>query len=140
MRDAPPSAGPSPPPADLPPPPVPLLHRQRLHLCLLPLWRQAGAGAIGRRRVGLAHPRSVTGHCVRLLLGSVSGGPGVDLGGARTDPVVLVFVESQYSQLGQEIVAILESGRVRYRTEISPGKGDAHADGQRARAFHTGDL
>ncbi|XP_036380119.1 bifunctional heparan sulfate N-deacetylase/N-sulfotransferase 1-like [Megalops cyprinoides] len=43
---------------------------------------------------------------------------------ARTDPVVLVFVESLYSQLGQEIVAILESGRFRYRTEISPGKGD----------------
>lgn len=61
----------------------------------------------------------------RLLpLRSVSGGPGVDPGAARTDPVVLVFVESQYSQLGQEIVAILESGRFRYRTEISPGKGD----------------
>ena len=61
----------------------------------------------------------------RLLpLQGISGGPGVDPGGARTDPVVLVFVESQYSQLGQEIVAILESGRFRYRTEISPGKGD----------------
>lgn len=61
----------------------------------------------------------------RLLpLRGVSGGPGMDPGGARTDPVVLVFVESQYSQLGQEIVAILESGRFRYRTEISPGKGD----------------
>ncbi|XP_061643626.1 bifunctional heparan sulfate N-deacetylase/N-sulfotransferase 1-like isoform X2 [Phyllopteryx taeniolatus] len=61
----------------------------------------------------------------RLLpLRSVSGGPGVDPAGARTDPVVLVFVESQYSQLGQEIVAILESGRFQYRTEISPGKGD----------------
>ena len=61
----------------------------------------------------------------RLLpLRSVSGGPGLDPTGARTDPVVLVFVESQYSQLGQEIVAILESGRFRYRTEISPGKGD----------------
>ncbi|XP_064181541.1 bifunctional heparan sulfate N-deacetylase/N-sulfotransferase 1 [Anguilla rostrata] len=43
---------------------------------------------------------------------------------SRTDPVVLVFVESLYSQLGQEIVAILESSRFRYRTEISPGKGD----------------
>lgn len=61
----------------------------------------------------------------RLLpLRSVSGGPGADPAGARTDPVVLVFVESQYSQLGQEIVAILEAGRFRYRTEISPGKGD----------------
>lgn len=61
----------------------------------------------------------------RLLpVRSVSGGPGVDPTGARTDPVVLVFVESQYSQLGQEIVAILEAGRFRYRTEISPGKGD----------------
>lgn len=61
----------------------------------------------------------------RLLpLRGMSGGPGVDPGGARTDPVVLVFVESQYSQLGQEIVAILESGRFKYRTEISPGKGD----------------
>ncbi|XP_055744981.1 bifunctional heparan sulfate N-deacetylase/N-sulfotransferase 1-like isoform X2 [Salvelinus fontinalis] len=60
----------------------------------------------------------------RLLpVRAVSGGPGGE-GGVRTDPVVLVFVESQYSQLGQDIVAILESGRFRYRTEISPGKGD----------------
>lgn len=53
--------------------------------------------------------------------------------GSRTDPVVLVFVESQYSQLGQEIVAILESARFRYRMEISPGKGDMPTltDGQR---------
>ncbi|MFT7796277.1 bifunctional heparan sulfate N-deacetylase/N-sulfotransferase 1-like isoform X1, partial [Arapaima gigas] len=43
---------------------------------------------------------------------------------SRTDPVVLVFVESLYSQLGQEIVAILESSRFKYRTEMSPGKGD----------------
>uniref|UniRef100_A0A3P9HYK7 [heparan sulfate]-glucosamine N-sulfotransferase n=1 Tax=Oryzias latipes TaxID=8090 RepID=A0A3P9HYK7_ORYLA len=42
----------------------------------------------------------------------------------RTEPVVLVFVESIYSQLGQEIVATLESSRFRYRTEIAPGKGD----------------
>uniref|UniRef100_A0A672SRG2 Bifunctional heparan sulfate N-deacetylase/N-sulfotransferase 1 n=1 Tax=Sinocyclocheilus grahami TaxID=75366 RepID=A0A672SRG2_SINGR len=55
--------------------------------------------------------------------------------GSRTDPVVLVFVESPYSQLGQEIVAILESARFRYRTEISPGKGDMPTlmDGQRGR-------
>lgn len=43
---------------------------------------------------------------------------------SRTDPVVLVFVESLYSQLGQDIVAILESGRFRYQIEIAPGKGD----------------
>ncbi|KAG7272460.1 hypothetical protein CRUP_031387 [Coryphaenoides rupestris] len=43
---------------------------------------------------------------------------------SRTEAVVLVFVESIYSQLGQEIVAILESSRFRYRTEIAPGKGD----------------
>ncbi|MGH0126436.1 UNVERIFIED_CONTAM: hypothetical protein FKN15_028591 [Acipenser sinensis] len=43
---------------------------------------------------------------------------------SRTDPMVLVFVESQYSQLGQEIVAMLESSRFKYRTEIAPGKGD----------------
>uniref|UniRef100_A0A4W3HZT3 Bifunctional heparan sulfate N-deacetylase/N-sulfotransferase 1 n=1 Tax=Callorhinchus milii TaxID=7868 RepID=A0A4W3HZT3_CALMI len=43
---------------------------------------------------------------------------------SRTDPVVLVFVESMYTQLGQEIVAILESSRFRYHTEIAPGKGD----------------
>ncbi|XP_031435041.1 bifunctional heparan sulfate N-deacetylase/N-sulfotransferase 2 [Clupea harengus] len=42
----------------------------------------------------------------------------------RTDPLVLVFVESIYSQLGQEIVAILESSRFRYRTEVAPSKGD----------------
>uniref|UniRef100_H3CH71 [heparan sulfate]-glucosamine N-sulfotransferase n=1 Tax=Tetraodon nigroviridis TaxID=99883 RepID=H3CH71_TETNG len=45
------------------------------------------------------------------------------LDGSRTQPVVLVFIESIYSQLGQEIVAILES-RFRYHTEVSPGKGD----------------
>ncbi|RXM29794.1 Bifunctional heparan sulfate N-deacetylase/N-sulfotransferase 2 [Acipenser ruthenus] len=43
---------------------------------------------------------------------------------SRTDPMVLVFVESQYSQLGQEIVAMLESSRFKYHTEIAPGKGD----------------
>ena len=49
---------------------------------------------------------------------------GKPLDSARTQPVVLVFIESIYSQLGQEIVAILESSRFRYRTEIAPGKGD----------------
>ncbi|XP_042307017.1 bifunctional heparan sulfate N-deacetylase/N-sulfotransferase 1 isoform X3 [Sceloporus undulatus] len=43
---------------------------------------------------------------------------------SRTDPLVLVFVESLYSQLGQEIVAILESSHFKYLTEIAPGKGD----------------
>ncbi|XP_062859780.1 bifunctional heparan sulfate N-deacetylase/N-sulfotransferase 2 [Trichomycterus rosablanca] len=43
---------------------------------------------------------------------------------ARTEPVVLVFIESIYSQLGQEIVAILESSHFRYHTEIAPSKGD----------------
>ncbi|XP_048459447.1 bifunctional heparan sulfate N-deacetylase/N-sulfotransferase 1b [Rhincodon typus] len=43
---------------------------------------------------------------------------------SRTDPVVLVFVESMYTQLGQEIVAILETSRFKYHTEIAPGKGD----------------
>ena len=42
----------------------------------------------------------------------------------HTDPVALVLVESQYSQLGQDIVAILESARFQFRTEIAPGKGD----------------
>ncbi|XP_064817487.1 bifunctional heparan sulfate N-deacetylase/N-sulfotransferase 4-like, partial [Oncorhynchus masou masou] len=40
------------------------------------------------------------------------------------DPVVLVLVESQYSQLGQDIVAILESARYPFTTEITPGKRD----------------
>ncbi|XP_038840099.1 bifunctional heparan sulfate N-deacetylase/N-sulfotransferase 1-like, partial [Salvelinus namaycush] len=40
------------------------------------------------------------------------------------DPVVLVLVESQYSQLGQDIVSILESARYPFTTEITPGKGD----------------
>ncbi|XP_015447718.1 bifunctional heparan sulfate N-deacetylase/N-sulfotransferase 2 isoform X2 [Pteropus alecto] len=43
---------------------------------------------------------------------------------AQTEPVVLVFIESAYSQLGQEIVAILESSRFRYNTELAPGRGD----------------
>ncbi|TSQ35301.1 Bifunctional heparan sulfate N-deacetylase/N-sulfotransferase 1 [Bagarius yarrelli] len=52
------------------------------------------------------------------------GGEAAAADGSQTDPVVLVFVESQYSQLGQDVVAALESARFRYHTEISPGKGD----------------
>ncbi|KPP77387.1 hypothetical protein Z043_103194 [Scleropages formosus] len=43
---------------------------------------------------------------------------------SRKEPVVLVFVESQYSQLGQDIIAILESNQFQYHSEIAPGKGD----------------
>ncbi|KAM9329093.1 bifunctional heparan sulfate N-deacetylase/N-sulfotransferase 4 [Gastrophryne carolinensis] len=45
-------------------------------------------------------------------------------GTVKTDLKVLLFVESQYSQLGQDIVAILESGRFQYDIVIAPGKGD----------------
>ncbi|XP_016056192.1 PREDICTED: bifunctional heparan sulfate N-deacetylase/N-sulfotransferase 3 [Miniopterus natalensis] len=48
-------------------------------------------------------------------------------GAPRADPTVLVFVESQYSPLGQDIVTILESGRFQYHTELAPGKGDLPA-------------
>ncbi|OBS73486.1 hypothetical protein A6R68_15976, partial [Neotoma lepida] len=34
---------------------------------------------------------------------------------SKTDPTVLLFVESQYSQLGQDIIAILESSRFQYQ-------------------------
>ncbi|NXO23310.1 NDST4 sulfotransferase, partial [Cisticola juncidis] len=43
---------------------------------------------------------------------------------SRTDPTVLLFVESQYSQLGQDIVAILESSKFQYHMVIAPAKGD----------------
>ncbi|XP_078232752.1 bifunctional heparan sulfate N-deacetylase/N-sulfotransferase 4 isoform X1 [Pogona vitticeps] len=43
---------------------------------------------------------------------------------SRTDPTVLLFVESQYSQLGQDIIAILESSRFPYQMVIASGKGD----------------
>ncbi|XP_074194673.1 bifunctional heparan sulfate N-deacetylase/N-sulfotransferase 4 isoform X2 [Rhinolophus sinicus] len=43
---------------------------------------------------------------------------------STTDPTVLLFVESQYSQLGQDIAATLESSRFRYHMVIAPGKGD----------------
>ncbi|KAM6301423.1 bifunctional heparan sulfate N-deacetylase/N-sulfotransferase 4 [Aegotheles albertisi] len=43
---------------------------------------------------------------------------------SRTDPTVLLFVESQYSQLGQDIIAILESSRFQYHMVIAPAKGD----------------
>ncbi|ERE87012.1 bifunctional heparan sulfate N-deacetylase/N-sulfotransferase 1-like protein [Cricetulus griseus] len=46
---------------------------------------------------------------------------------SRTDPTVLVFVESQYSSLGQDIITMLESIRFHYHTEIAPGKGDLPA-------------
>uniref|UniRef100_A0A672TIV1 [heparan sulfate]-glucosamine N-sulfotransferase n=1 Tax=Strigops habroptila TaxID=2489341 RepID=A0A672TIV1_STRHB len=42
----------------------------------------------------------------------------------RTDLVVLVFVESQYSTLGQDIITVLESSRFQFHIEIAPGKGD----------------
>uniref|UniRef100_A0A9L0SLD0 [heparan sulfate]-glucosamine N-sulfotransferase n=1 Tax=Equus caballus TaxID=9796 RepID=A0A9L0SLD0_HORSE len=45
----------------------------------------------------------------------------------KTDPTVLVFVESQYSSLGQDIIMILESSRFQYHIEIAPGKGDLPA-------------
>ncbi|KAL1023953.1 hypothetical protein UPYG_G00049480 [Umbra pygmaea] len=43
---------------------------------------------------------------------------------SSVEPVVLVLVESQYSQLGQDIVTILESARYPFRTQIALGKGD----------------
>ncbi|XP_024607111.1 bifunctional heparan sulfate N-deacetylase/N-sulfotransferase 4 isoform X1 [Neophocaena asiaeorientalis asiaeorientalis] len=43
---------------------------------------------------------------------------------SKTDPTVLLFVESQYSQLGQDIIAILESSRFQFHMVIAPGKGD----------------
>lgn len=43
---------------------------------------------------------------------------------SRTDPIVLLFVESQYSQLGQDIIAILESSQFQYQMVIASGKGD----------------
>ncbi|KFO89560.1 Bifunctional heparan sulfate N-deacetylase/N-sulfotransferase 4 [Buceros rhinoceros silvestris] len=43
---------------------------------------------------------------------------------SKTDPTVLLFVESQYSQLGQDIIAILESSTFRYHMVIAPAKGD----------------
>ncbi|XP_054370613.1 bifunctional heparan sulfate N-deacetylase/N-sulfotransferase 4 isoform X2 [Molothrus ater] len=43
---------------------------------------------------------------------------------SRTDPTVLLFVESQYSQLGQDIIAILESSKFQYHMAIAPAKGD----------------
>ncbi|XP_041506632.1 bifunctional heparan sulfate N-deacetylase/N-sulfotransferase 4 isoform X2 [Microtus oregoni] len=43
---------------------------------------------------------------------------------SKTDPTILLFVESQYSQLGQDIIAILESSRFQYQMVIAPGKGD----------------
>ncbi|XP_008590405.1 PREDICTED: bifunctional heparan sulfate N-deacetylase/N-sulfotransferase 3 [Galeopterus variegatus] len=46
---------------------------------------------------------------------------------SKTDPIVLVFVESQYSSLGQDIIMILESSRFQYHIEIAPGKGDLPA-------------
>ncbi|XP_069487167.1 bifunctional heparan sulfate N-deacetylase/N-sulfotransferase 4 isoform X2 [Ambystoma mexicanum] len=43
---------------------------------------------------------------------------------SKIDPIVLLFVESQYSQLGLDIIVILESSRFQYHMVIAPGKGD----------------
>lgn len=42
----------------------------------------------------------------------------------QMEPIILVFIESQYSQLGQDIIGILESIRFKFHAEIAPGKGD----------------
>ncbi|KAM9462927.1 bifunctional heparan sulfate N-deacetylase/N-sulfotransferase 2 isoform 1-T3 [Clarias gariepinus] len=59
------------------------------------------------------------------------------LDATRIEPVVLLFIESIYSQLGQEIVAILESSRFRYHTEIAPGKADMPALAWRGKGRYT---
>ncbi|KAM4707626.1 bifunctional heparan sulfate N-deacetylase/N-sulfotransferase 3-like [Discoglossus pictus] len=55
------------------------------------------------------------------LLEQRTGKPTISL---RTEAIILVFIESQYSQLGQDIISILESSRFKFRAEIAPGKGD----------------
>nr|XP_033793785.1 bifunctional heparan sulfate N-deacetylase/N-sulfotransferase 3-like isoform X2 [Geotrypetes seraphini] len=46
---------------------------------------------------------------------------------SRTDARILVFVESQYSQLGLDIISLLESSRFPYHTQIASGKGNLPA-------------
>ncbi|CAB1315883.1 unnamed protein product [Coregonus sp. 'balchen'] len=85
---------------------------------------EPAAGGVGGSEEGTADwddPRAATPSTSSRALPPRTARPS---DASRTDPVVLVFVESLYSQLGQDIVAILESGRFRYRTEIAPGKGD----------------
>uniref|UniRef100_A0A8C7N0E3 Bifunctional heparan sulfate N-deacetylase/N-sulfotransferase 1 n=1 Tax=Oncorhynchus kisutch TaxID=8019 RepID=A0A8C7N0E3_ONCKI len=85
---------------------------------------EPAAGGVGGPEEGTAdwdNPRATTPSTSSRALPPRTARPS---DATRTDPVVLVFVESLYSQLGQDIVAILESGRFRYRTEIAPGKGD----------------
>uniref|UniRef100_A0A803JPF3 Bifunctional heparan sulfate N-deacetylase/N-sulfotransferase 1 n=1 Tax=Xenopus tropicalis TaxID=8364 RepID=A0A803JPF3_XENTR len=55
------------------------------------------------------------------LMEGQTGRPSVSL---RTEPFILLFIESQYSQLGQDIISVLESSRFKFHTEIAPGKGD----------------
>ncbi|XP_030047662.1 LOW QUALITY PROTEIN: bifunctional heparan sulfate N-deacetylase/N-sulfotransferase 4 [Microcaecilia unicolor] len=43
---------------------------------------------------------------------------------SKTESKILLFVETQYSQLGQDIIAILESSRFPYHMMLAPGKGD----------------
>ncbi|XP_066549040.1 bifunctional heparan sulfate N-deacetylase/N-sulfotransferase 2 [Amia ocellicauda] len=72
----------------------------------------SAGGGVGGQRAPLFLPAQSSRRFVKTVDNS------------RTEPVVLVFVESIYSQLGQEIIAILESSRFKYQTEIAPGKGD----------------
>ncbi|XP_075705859.1 bifunctional heparan sulfate N-deacetylase/N-sulfotransferase 3-like [Rhinoderma darwinii] len=55
------------------------------------------------------------------LLERRTGRPSLSL---TMEPIILVFIESQYSQLGQDIIGILESTRFKFHAEIAPGKGD----------------
>ncbi|KAG2462104.1 NDST2 sulfotransferase, partial [Polypterus senegalus] len=76
----------------------------------LPL-SDCGAGSSGVQRAPLFVSPQTSRHFVKTVEN------------LRTEPTVLVFVESIYSQLSQEIMAILESSRFKY-IEISPGKGE----------------
>ncbi|XP_039702839.1 bifunctional heparan sulfate N-deacetylase/N-sulfotransferase 3-like [Pteropus medius] len=84
-----------------------------------------------RRGAGLSEP-AAPGACGDPRAPPAAGAPGLARA-PRTHPTVLVFVESQYSPLGQDIVTVLESGRFRYHVEIAPGKGDLPALTENAR-------
>ncbi|XP_029434510.1 bifunctional heparan sulfate N-deacetylase/N-sulfotransferase 4-like [Rhinatrema bivittatum] len=77
-----------------------------------------------KQELALTTPELACGNLKLLPYRSRKGRTTKPIDPSKTEPKILLFVETQYSQLGQDIVAILESSRFQYHMVIAPGKGD----------------
>ncbi|XP_069090262.1 bifunctional heparan sulfate N-deacetylase/N-sulfotransferase 4 [Pleurodeles waltl] len=84
-----------------------------------------------------ATPDSDCGDIKLLPYRSMSTRTTKPIDASKIDPIVLLFVENQYSQLGQDIIAILESSKFQYHMVIGPGKGDMPPLAENGRGKYT---